>query len=140
MFVSSYQIRNVLNVYSKQLSQDKSARKEKTTTNRPLADQIDLSTEGKRRAMIERVADDILNKIINYGTNGKIKGNPGEPPRERIKKQTESVSKKETEFVFNFIDDLNRKTKTALSVKDTNFLIGMPEPPAKEAVEKDLDS
>jgi hypothetical protein len=140
MFVSSYQIRNVLNVYSKQLSQDKSARKEKTATKKPLSDQIDLSAEGKRRAMIERVAEDILNKIINYGTSGKIKGNPDELPRKNVKKQTESDSKKETKFVFNFIDDLNRKTKTALSVKDTNFLIGMPEFPAKEAVEKDLDS
>jgi hypothetical protein len=140
MIVSSYQIRNVLNVYSKQLSQGKNARTAKTTPKKPLSDQIDLSAEGKRRATIERVAEDILNKIINYGASDRIKGNPDERPRRNIKKQPESDSQKEKQFVFNFIDDLNRKTKTALSVKDKNFLIGMPEPPAKEAVEKDLDS
>jgi hypothetical protein len=65
MFVSSYQIHNVLNVYSKQLSQDKSVQKEKAEVKKPLSDQINLSAEGKRRATIERVAEDILNKIYS---------------------------------------------------------------------------
>jgi len=139
MFVSNYQIHNVLNVYSKQLSQDRSAPKEKTETKKPLSDQINLSAEGKRRATIERVAKDILNKIFHDSTSGKIKTNTHALSREKAKKHTESDSKKETEFVFNSIDVLNRKTKTALSVKDTKFLIGRPEQPAKDAVEKDSD-
>ena len=140
MFVSSYQIHNVLNVYSKQLSQGKSAQKEKTETKKPLSDQINLSAEGKRRATIERVAEDILNKIYSYSRSGKIKANPHGRPRENIKKSVESDSKKETEFVFNSIDVQNRKTKTALSVKDTKFLIGRPEEQAKDTPEKDSDS
>ena len=140
MFVSSYQIHNVLNVYSKQLSQGKSAQKEKTETKKPLSDQINLSAEGKRRATIERVAEDILNKIYSYSRSGKIKANPHGLPRENIKKSVESDSRKETEFVFNSIDVLNRKTKTALSVKDTKFLVGRPEEPAKDTPEKDSDS
>jgi len=140
MFVSSYQIHNVLNVYSKQLSQGRSAQQEKTETKKPLSDQINLSAEGKRRATIERVAEDILNKIYSYGRSGKIKANPHGLPRENVKKYTESDSKKGTEFVFNSIDVRNRKTKTALSVEDTKFLIGRPEEPAKDMVEKDSDS
>jgi hypothetical protein len=139
MFVSSYQIHNVLNVYSKQLSQDKSARKEKTETKKSLSDQINLSTEGKRRATIERVAEDILNKIFHDSTSGKIKTNPHALSGKKEKKHTDSDRKKETAFVFNSIDVLNRKTKTALSVKDTKFLIGRPEKPAKDAIEKDSD-
>lgn len=140
MFVSSYQIHNVLNVYSKQLSQGKSAQKEKTETKKPLSDQINLSAEGKRRATIERVAEDILNKIYSYSRSGKIKANPHGRPRENIKKSVESDSKKETEFVFNSIDVQNRKTKTALSVKDTKFLIGRPEEQPIDTPEKDSDS
>jgi hypothetical protein len=140
MFVSSYQIHNVLNVYSKHLSQGRNAQKEKTETKKSLSDQINLSAEGKRRATIERVAEDILNKIYSYSRNGKIKANPHGQPRENVKKHTESDSKKETAFVFNSIDVQNRKTKTALSVKDTKFLIGRPEEPAKDAIEKDSDS
>jgi len=140
MFVSSYQIHNVLNVYSKQLSQGRSAQQEKTETKKPLSDQINLSAEGKRRATIERVAEDILNKIYSYGRSGEIKANPHGLPRGNVKKYTESDNKKETEFVFNSIDVRNRKTKTALSVEDTKFLIGRPEEPAKDMVEKDSDS
>jgi hypothetical protein len=140
MFVSSYQIHNVLNVYSKQLSQGRSAQQEKTETKKPLSDQINLSAEGKRRAANERVAEDILNKIYSYSRSGKIKTNPRDLSRENEKKYTESDSKKETEFVFNSIDVRNRKTKTALSVEDTKFLIGRPEEPAKDTVEKDSDS
>lgn len=140
MFVSSYQIHNVLNVYSKQLSQDRSVQKEKTEAKRPLSDQINLSAEGKRRATIDRVAEDILNKIYSYSRNGKIAANPNALPRENRKIHTASDSKKETEFVFNSIDVQNRKTKTALSVKDTKFLIGKPEQPTKETVEKDSGS
>lgn len=139
MFVSSYQIHNVLNVYSKQLSQGRSAQTEKTETKRPLRDQINLSAEGKRRATIERVAEDILNKIFYESTSDKIKATPNSLPREKAGKHVEPDSKRETEFVFNSIDALNRKTKTALSVKDTNFLIGRPEDPAKDAAEKDSD-
>jgi len=140
MLVSSYQIHNVLNVYSKQLSQAKAVQKEKTETKKTLSDQINLSAEGKRRATIERVAEDILNKIYSYSRSGKIMANAQGLPLEKEKKHTESDSKKEKAFEFNFIDVLNRKTKTELSVKDTNFLVGRPEEPAKEAVEKDSDS
>ena len=140
MLVSSYQIHNVLNVYSKQLSQAKAVQKEKTEIKKTLSDQINLSAEGKRRATIERVAEDILNKIYSYSRSGKIKANAQGLPLEKEKKHTESDSKKEKAFEFNFIDVLNRKTKTELSVKDTNFLVGRPEEPAKEAVEKDSDS
>ena len=139
MFVSSYQIHNVLNVYSKQLSQGRGAQTDKTETKRPLSDQINLSAEGKRRATIERVAEDILNKIYSYSRSGKIKANPHGLAKDSVKKHTESDSKKEPEFVFNSIDVLNRKTKTALSVKDTKFLIGSPEAAAKDTAEEDTD-
>jgi hypothetical protein len=137
MFVSSYQIHNVLNVYSKQLSQDRSVQKKKAEAKKPLSDQINLSAEGKRRATIERVAEEILNKIYSYSRNGKISANPNALLKENRKKYTEPDSKKETEFVFNSIDVRNRKTKTALSVKDTKFLTGTPAEPAKGTVEKD---
>ena len=42
--------------------------------------------------------------------------------------------------MFNVIDELNQKTKTALSVKDTNFLIDRVEQLVKDAVDKDAAS
>ena len=137
MLVSSYQIHNVLNVYSKQLSQDRSAHNQAAGNKKQLSDQIELSTEGKRRAPIEKVAKDILRKISAYGANGQIKDKAQLRSEDYAQKPTETDSKKETAFVFNVIDDLNQKTTTALSVKDTNFLINRVEQLVKEAVDKD---
>jgi len=139
MFVSSYQIHNVLNVYSKQLSQDRNVQKLKPGTINQPSDQIKLSTEGKRRATIERVAQEILNKISHYGSEGEIKTQEPDASRENAKSSLESDNKKEAGFVFNVIDRLNQKTKTALSVKDTKFLIDRLEQMAKDTVEEDAD-
>ena len=140
MFVSSYQVHNVLNAYSKQLSQDRSVQKLNPGNKKQPLDQINLSTEGKFRATIERVAQDILSKISNYGSKGEIKTQEQDPSRKNAKNNFESDNKKETAFVFNVINDLNKKTTTALSVKDTNFLIDRLEQLAKDAVEKEADS
>ena len=139
MFVSSYQIHNVLSVYSKQLSQDRSAHKQEAGNKKPLSDQINLSTEGKRRATIEKVAKDIISKISHYGSNDEIKASKLDRPRENSKNNFESDTKKEKTFVFNVIDDLNKKTKTALSVKDKGFLMNRLEQLDKDAVEEDAD-
>jgi hypothetical protein len=139
MFVSSYQIHNVLNVYSKQLSQDRNVQRLKPGTIKRPSDQINLSTESKRRATIERVAQEILNKISHYGSEGEIKTQGQDAPRENAKNSLESDNKKEAGFVFNVIDRLNQKTKTALSVKDTKFLIDRLEQMAKDTVEEDAD-
>jgi len=139
MFVSSYQIHNVLSAYSKQLSQDRGAQKLKAGDKKPLSDQINLSTEGKRRATIEKVAKDIIRKISRYGSNNEIKASTPDRPRDNLKNHFESDTKKETTFVFNVLDDLNKKTTTALSVKDKSFLMNRLEQLDKDAVEKDAD-
>ena len=139
MLVSSYQIHNVLNVYSKQLSQDRNARKLRPENEKLPPDQINLSTEGKRKAIIERVAQDILNKISRYGSKSEMKTQESDLSRKNAKSIPDSDNKKEAGFVFNVIDELNKKTTTALSVKDTKFLIDRLEQLAKDAVEKDAD-
>jgi len=139
MFVSSYQIHNVLSVYSRQLSQDKGVQTPKAGNKKPLADQINLSAEGKRKATIEKVAKDILNKISRYGSNSEVKASQPDRPRDNLKNHFESDTEKETTFVFNVIDDLNKKTTTALSVKDKNFLMNKLEQLEKDAAEKDAE-
>ena len=139
MFVTSYQIHNVLNVYSKQLGQDRNTQKLKLGNEKQQLDQIDLSSEGKRKAILDRVAQDILNKISRYGSKSKVGTQEQDQSREKAKNSRDPDNKKETGFVFNVIDDFNKKTTTALSVKDTKFLIGRLEQLAKGEVEKDAD-
>ncbi len=137
MFVSSYQIHNVLNTYSKQLSQGRSPQKQEGEKKTQLADQIQLSAEGKRRATVKKVSKEILRKIAEFGANGQVKNHAQSLTGGKAKKTLESDNKKESAFVFNVIDDLNQKTTTALSVRDTDFLINKFEQLAKDAVEGD---
>ena len=109
MLVSSYQIHNVLNVYSKQLSQDRNTQKPKPGNEKQQLDQINLSTEGKRRAIIERVAQDILNKISRYGSKSEMMTQEQDQSREDAKNSLDHDNKKETGFVFNVIVDLNNR-------------------------------
>ncbi|MGD8761318.1 MAG: hypothetical protein PVG87_03315, partial [Desulfobacteraceae bacterium] len=67
MHIPSYQMHNVLNVYSKQLSQNRIGGNSKNLFQKSLTDQINLSPEGKRKATIERVAKEILDKITHLG-------------------------------------------------------------------------
>jgi hypothetical protein len=129
----------VLNVYSKQLSQDKSAPKLKSGYRRNLADQINLSPEGKRRATIEKVAQEIISKISDYGAKNERKTEQKDLFEDKEQKRLKSDHKREAAFVFNVIDELNKKRTTALSVKDTDFLVNRLDQLAKEAVEKDAD-
>lgn len=137
MIVSSYQIHNVLNTYSKQLSQGRSAQRQEGEKKKQLSDQIQLSTEGRRRATIEKVAKDILSKIADFGADGQGENPEQSQPGGTGHEDIESDNKKEAAFVFNVIDNFNQKTTTALSVQDTNFLINKVEQLAKDAVEKD---
>jgi hypothetical protein len=130
----------VLNVYSKQLSQDRSAPKLKSGNKRNPVDQINLSTEGKRRATIEKVARDILNKISDYGSENESKTKKQDRFQEKKEDHNEIDYKREAAFVFNVIDELNKKTTTALSVKDTDFLVDRLEQLANDAVEEDADT
>jgi hypothetical protein len=139
MFVSTYQIHNVLNVYSKQLSQNRSAQKLRSGNKKYLADQINLSNEGKRRATIEKVAQDILSKISNYSPKGGIKTEEKDLSRDNAKSQDQYDNKREAAFVFNVIDELNKKTTTALSVEDTKFLVNRLAQMAENAIETDAD-
>jgi hypothetical protein len=139
MFVSSYQIHNVLNVYSKHLSQGRIAKRQKVTNKKPLADQISFSLEGKRKATIEKVAKDILNKITHYGSKTEVDKNVSRHLRGHLEKWNGSQNRHETQFVFNEIDELNKKTTNKLAIENTNFLINRLEQLARDAGGNSMD-
>ncbi len=133
MHVPSYQMHNVLNVYSKQLRQNLAS----TDIPRAIAklpeDRVNLTSEVNRQTMIEKVSKEILNKISSYGSCHNSlqqkseqlsrKANPAVPPAD-VENQR---------FVFNAIDAVNNKRQNALSVDDSSFLIKRLDQLAKQA-------
>ncbi|MCD4744503.1 MAG: hypothetical protein K8R67_18730 [Desulfobacteraceae bacterium] len=124
MHIPSYQIQNVLKVYSKQLSQQKFLAKNKTLQqNTASSDSVTISSKGKRQAIIEKVATNIINKIIMEG--------PREPVEETITSQIEKelgkkidfTKKTENKFTYTYIDEDDKKVTKSLSVEDSNFVM-----------------
>ena len=123
MNVPSYQMQNVINVYSKQLRQAMVSKEKCKMPQKRQSNRINLSSEEKRQAAIEKVSKGILDKISSFSL-----------PSENGQRNTEyaninpdsGVLPHKTEnntFVFNAIDSINQKSTNSLSVDDSGFLI-----------------
>jgi hypothetical protein len=136
MYIPNYQMHNVLNGYSKQLSQNKMAGNTEIQLKKPLTDQIKLSLEGKRKETIEKVAKEIFDKISRLGIQKESEQIALGLSQNGPENTVELDNQKENEFTFNVIDDVNSKKTNTLSVEDTNFLIKRLERLVEEALEK----
>jgi len=114
MQVTNYQIEKVLNIYTRKLERSSDAEKEDVLTRTLGEDHICLSSEGKRRAVLERVSAEILGKLaqeglLNHSGPSETVGNGGSSTN------TGSTS---NSFVFNVIGDDQEKATTAISLSD----------------------
>ena len=136
MNVPSYQMHNVLNVYSKQLRQNMASADRTKPPARLSEDRVSLTPEVKRQATIEKVSRDILSKISSYGSLHR--GRPGvlEQADVSSKASSSSAEVENRTFIFNAIDKINNKTRNTLSVDDSSVLIQRLDQLAKQAADK----
>jgi hypothetical protein len=139
MQIPSYQIQNVLKVYSRQLSQGKIISRNKFGTNQMSADNVTLSPEGKRKAIIDKVAANIVDRIITEG--------PKEKSEEQITSQIEkefgkkiNFAKDKNQFTYTVIDENNNKTTHSLSVEDSKFIVNRMTELAREVADSNMES
>jgi len=133
MYVPNYQMHNVLNVYSKKLRHDISSKDQNLSETLP-ADQVDLTSEGKRRTTIEKVSREILDKIIRFGSQTDRSHGRSEHMKANADKVSASAKPNRVGFVFNVIDTINKKTTNTVSVEDSSFLIKRFEQLSKDAI------
>ena len=134
MFVPSYQMHNILNVYTKKLRQ-KINTKDQNTTEKPPADRAKLTAERKRRATIEKVSKEIYEKIIRFGSQTDSSQPKSEQIKGKVNREVASAKKNKTGFVFNVIDTIDKKTTNTVSVEDSSFLIQRLEQLSKDTME-----
>lgn len=139
MELSAFQIHKVMKIYTKQLSQSKMAQRQKALgmNEKPTPDTIEISQEGRNRAVMDKVAKDIVDRITRHGPIDNVDRYIMDKLEQETGKKFAFKQEKASEFVFNVIDD-DTKTTTSLSVEDTSFLLNRMEQLAKEAVEKDI--
>ncbi len=139
MQIPSYQIQNVLKVYSRQLSQGKILKNKFANANKISADSVDISSEGKRKSIIDKVASNIVEKIITEG--------PKQQSDEKITIQIEkelgkkiNFTKEKNQFTYIEIDEKNQKTTHTLSAEDSKFIVERMTELARKIADNNMES
>lgn len=140
MQIPSYQIQNVLKVYSRQLSQGKILSRNKFGSSATVsADNVTISSEGKRKAIIDKVAANIVDRIITEG--------PKEKNEEKITSQIEkelgkkiNFAKSKNQFTYTVIDENNQKVTHTLSAEDSRFIVRRMTELAREVADSNMES
>ena len=135
MFVPSYQMHNVLSVFSRSLRHNIISGKYQNKSGKPPKDRVNSTSEGKRRATIEKVSKEIYDKIIRFGSQADSRQRKSLQAKSTADMALASAKTKKAGFVFNVIDAINKKTTNTVSVEDSSFLIQRLEQFSKDTIE-----
>lgn len=138
MQIPNHQIHNVLKVYSKQLSQTRMVDRKKVLSQQGSEDKLNLSAAGKRQAIIEKVAADIVERITQSGPKDEVEQEIVDKLENELGQQIEFNSKSDN-FVFNVIGNDNEKTTNTFQVNKPEHFMKRLEQLAKEAVDKNME-
>lgn len=138
MQIPSHQMHNVLKVYSKQLSQARVMERRNTLSQQAGEDKVSLSAVGKRQAIIERVAADIVERITQSGPQDNVDKEIVDKLEDELGQPIE-FEKQNNDFVFNSIGKDNEKTTTALQIDNPEYFMKRLEQLAKETVDKNME-
>jgi hypothetical protein len=136
MHIPSYQINNVIKVYSKQISQNRVAERQKSlgVNLSSSKDSITISEEGKRQTIINKVSANIMDRITQYGPTDETEQDVVDRLNQELNGKLKSYNSKDNQFVFNFIGENNEKTTNTLSVEDSKIVSRRLEQLVKETI------
>ena len=137
MYIQSYQIHNVLNVYRRQLSQMTPDQVRQSRPQTGGSDSVRISAEGKNQSIMQKVTDNVLKKITNLDP-GPADDQGMSGPDRQIGNQPDAIERDST-FVFNTISGDNRKETQSIAVDDTQVLMNRLNELAKAAVNRNAD-
>jgi len=99
---------------------------------------VTLSSEGKRQAIIDKVAANIVDRIITEG--------PKEQNEEKITTQIEkelgkkiNFTKDRNQFTYTVIDENNQKSTRTLSVEDSKFIVERMTELARQVADSNME-
>ena len=122
MYIHAYQMRNVLNLYTKQLNNKKKYATEKQDKGEQVIDQLTISTAGKQKAIMERITSDIVKKISNDTLFTKtVEYNASHSPQKKVSGNPLIKDSSKTVLAFNTIDNNNTKHRDTLEITGSDF-------------------
>ncbi len=127
MYIHSYQIHNVLNVYRKQLSQPTSPERTKAPTPDAYEDRINISADGQRQSIFDKISSEIVDRITQFNSTAQFESIINEKLSLHTAARQESNTPINTEFSYNVIDEQNRKITNTLPLQRLNPLAQFPD-------------
>ena len=136
MVISTYQVNNFLRVYGDQLRQTKIASRPKDGGTRA-PDQISISDDGKRKAVVEQIASQIVDRITRNGPHNDVEKEVFQKLEDEYGAQLAVSPEDSNEFLFKVIDEEDESIRS-LSIEDSSFLSHKLKEITKEAVDKSI--
>jgi hypothetical protein len=136
MVISTYQVNNVLRVYGDQLRQNRLSGREKGGDVRS-PDKIDISSEAKRKAIIDKIASDIVDRITQFGPHENVEKDVFKKLEDEYGAHLTISRNTPTDLIFKVIDG-NGETINSLSVEDSQFLRYKLEEITRDVVDKNM--
>lgn len=136
MVISAYQVSNVLRVYGDQLRQNRISNRPKGSETRS-PDSIDISAKAKRKAIIDKIASEIVDRITEHGPHNNVEKEVFERLEDEYGVHLAVGGEGPNDLVFKVIDE-DGETINSLSIEDSKFLRYKLEEITKETVDKNM--
>lgn len=117
MRIPSYQIQNVLKSYSRQLMQGKTLARSQTA-GESQADNVSISADAKRTAILKKVTASIVNRITTIGPQEDFELKVADQVQHKFGQRINLTRGEKDSFSFTSIDEDNVKTIKTLAVED----------------------
>ncbi len=131
MYIHSYQMHNVLNVYRKQLSQGTarsiSGDAAKSQIHR---DRITISVDRQRQSLFDKISSEIVARITRFGPYADFKGGLADQLAQTSAGETQQPAnstadggaENDIQFTYTLIDEHNRRTTQSLPASQFGLL------------------
>ncbi len=129
MYIHSYQIHNVLNVYRKQLSHGPGANSSHNTQTSAAKDRIKISEDGQRQSIMDKISTEIVERITQTGPENQFEKLLADQLSDNSQQSHGVPADASSDFKYTVIDEHNRKITNSLPIR--GFSLNVDEPDLK---------
>jgi len=136
MVIPVYQVNNVLRVYGEQLRQNRGLEKQAADNIRQ-PDKISISSEARRKTIVDKISSQIVGKITKYGPNDDVEKEIFKKLEDQYGARLEIAGEGSSDLIFKVIDD-DGETVNSLSIDDSKFLHYSLKNITKDVIDKNM--
>ena len=124
MHIPSYQINNVIKVYSKQVSQNRMLERQESTglTSLDYVERLKISAEGKRHAIVEKVSAEIVERLTRQGARTDVGYEIIDKLTSELVDDVELDHGNDGRFVYNMIGADSEKVTKTIYLEDSDLV------------------